>query len=220
MTILYLFLFFREFKTPAHEKIVYQGYDRGTTREIVREFFTEDSFYTAIQHHLDETDLTMKVRISKKDFSTLLVYKKTEGKEAYFLKKKDNYYVFRLNHKKWKRLNRNRIYDRHTLFEVFRFYPFENPETIEFPLYEARYGMVVKGICEYRGIDTVKTFMVEIECYKLVLKIEKGVLGAMAKALLRGRELQFYYEKKLPHRFIKWTDGKDGAIIIKRIEKG
>ena len=216
--LLLLFFFFKDYSLPEYERIVYQGYDKGTTREIVRDFYVKEDHYRVVQHHLDKTNLTMIVKISKKDFSTYSVYKKTENKEVYNLIKDEKGYIFRLNKGRWKKLKKKVIYDRHTLFEVFRFYPFSSKETIEFPLFEAKYGMVVKGVCKYEGEEVVETPMGKIRCYKIIFSIEKGIIGSIVKTLLKGREFQFFYEKESPHRLVYWTDKKDGYIIIKRIE--
>lgn len=205
---------------PNGEKVVYLGYDQGTTREISHEVYDNgDSYYSVHEHH-DTTRIIVKCWVWASDLSTIKVIKDRSGQFQLGVEPipegilvKDGF-----KSKSSKVKHDGRFYDRHTLIEVFRGFPFDEPQTIEFPFFEANVGMVITGTCTYGGIHTIETDIGEFRCHKLTLGFKSKLVETVYKMLLAGRSFDFYYEVREPHRMIYWTDNKDGYLKLIRIE--
>lgn len=205
---------------PNGEKVVYLGYDQGTTREISHEVYDNGDNYYSVHEHHDTTRIIVKCWVWASDLSTIKVVKDRSGRfqlgvepipEGILVKDGFKGKSSKVNHD-------GRFYDRHTLIEVFRGFPFESPQTIKFPFFEFNVGMVITGTCTYGGIHTIQTDAGEFRCHKLTLGFKSKLVETVYKMLLAGRSFDFYYEVTEPHRMVYWTDNKDGYMKLIRIE--
>jgi len=189
---------------PSGERVVYLGYDQGTTREIIHEIYDNGNSYYSVHKHIDTTRIVIKCWVRKSDFSTIKVIKDRSGRFQLGVEPVEGGILVSDGFKGKQSMlkHEGRFYDRHTLIEVFRGFPFDQPETIEFGFFEFNLEMVITGTCTYGGIHTINTDAGE----------------SLYKVLLAGRSFDFYYEVAEPHRMIYWTDNKDGYLKLIRIE--
>ena len=205
---------------PNGEKVVYLGYDQGTTREITHEVYDKGDHYYSVHKHIDTTRIIVKCWVRKSDFSTIQVIKDRSGRFQLGVESIEGGIRVSdgVKDKQSMLKHEGRFYDRHTLIEVFRGFPFDAPRTIEFPLFESNLGIVITGTCTYGGIHTINTDAGEFRCHKLILGFKSKLIDTLYKVLLAGRSFDFYYEVSEPHRMIYWTDNKDGYMKLIRIE--
>ncbi len=215
--ILLIFLGFKMFNIEGKETIRYRGYEKKTERDILRSVWFEDGLVCATQAHLDESNLFLVVKVYQDSLYTSYVEKHKKGRLVLKEKREKGKIKVNLEGRK-KEVSNPRVFDRHTLFEVLRFYDFENPEKMEIPLYVPEYK-TVKASVEYVGIDTVSTPLGKIASHRLRLRI-LGLGGLISRLIGRPLDFDFWYAKDYPHYLVKFTDGKQGKIIIKRIEEG
>lgn len=202
---------FRTFHIPKKEKIHYIAYEKGKFTPIVREVWTENGFVLSSHKHLDESSLSLNVKIFQDSLYTFEVEKYKKNKKVLEEKREKNGIKIVIDGKK-KMIKKSQVFDRHTLYEVFRFYNFSNPKKIEIPLLVPEIG-VIPAELSYHGKDTVDCPLGRIECYKLSLKI-KGIWGIVAR-----HPFEFWYNTKYPHYLIMFSHGKDRYTKIKAIEK-
>jgi len=205
---------------PNGERVVYLGYDQGTTREISHEIYKEGNHYYSIHHHHDTTQIIVKCWVKASDLSTIKVIKDRSGRFQLGVEPVEGGILVSdgVKGKQSMLKHEGRFYDRHTLIEVFRGFPFDQPETIEFGFFEFNLGMVITGTCTYGGIHTINTDAGEFHCHKLTLGFKSFIVKTLYKVALAGRSFDFYYEVRDPHRMIYWTDNKDGYMKLIRIE--
>ncbi len=215
MIIFVLFLGFRYFDVPYGEEIVYIGREKDTQRDIIRKIWTEDGLVCAIQHHLDETDLFLLVKIYKDSLYTHYVEKHSKGEKVLLEVRKGGEICVNIKGKN-KKVKTPQVFDRHTLFEVFRFYNFNDPENMEIPLYVPEYK-TIKANLSYAGIDTLDTKIGKLVCHHLKMRIG-GLGGFISKLIGRPLNFDFWYLAEYPHYLVKFTDGKQGEIVIKAIK--
>lgn len=223
--LLSLFLIAAGFSDPGipnAEKVVYWAYDGGnnTSREITHAIYDKGDHYYSVHRHVDTTQIVVKCWVRKSDFSTKKVMKDRSGRFqlgvepiASGILVKDGF-----NGKEHKVKYEGRFYDRHTLIEVFRAFPFENPHTIEFPFFESGVGSVITGTCTYGGIHDIETKAGIFRCHKLTLGFKSRLVETVYKMVLAGRSFDFYYDIEAPHRMVYWTDNKEGYMKLLRIE--
>jgi len=205
---------------PSGERVVYLGYDQGTTREIIHEIYDNGNSYYSVHKHIDTTRIVIKCWVRKSDFSTIKVIKDRSGRFQLGVEPVEGGILVSDGFKGKQSMlkHEGRFYDRHTLIEVFRGFPFDQPETIEFGFFEFNLEMVITGTCTYGGIHTINTDAGEFRCHKLTLGFKSKLVETLYKVLLAGRSFDFYYEVAEPHRMIYWTDNKDGYLKLIRIE--
>jgi hypothetical protein len=205
---------------PNGERVVYLGYDKGTTREISHEVYDNGDNYYSVHEHHDTTRIIVKCWVQASDLSTIKVVKDRSGRFQLGVEPAPEGILVKdgFKGKSSKVKHDGRFYDRHTLIEVFRGFPFDEPQTIEFPFFESNVGMVITGTCTYGGIHAIQTDAGEFSCHKLTLGFKSKLVETVYKMLLAGRSFDFYYEVSVPHRMIYWTDNKDGYMKLIRIE--
>jgi len=225
ITLLAFFLISTGFSDPGLpqvEKLVYLGYDEGnqTSREISHDVFDKGNYYYSVHHHHDTTRIIVKCKVRKSDFSTLEVIKNRSGRFQLGIEQTETGICINDGEKdrQTKVKHSGHFYDRHTLMEVFRAYPFENPQTVKFPFFEVNLGMVITGTCTYRGQETISTPLGKIQCHKLTLGFKSLLVETAYKMILAGRSFDFYYDVNPPHRMVYWTDNKGSYIKLIRIE--
>ncbi len=209
---------------PNGEKVVYLGYDGGneTTREVTHEVFDKTDHYYSVHKHIDTTRIVVKCWVRKGDLSTIKVIKDRSGRfqlgiepASFGILVKDGF-----KGKESKIKHSGHFYDRHTLIEAFRGFPFDEAHTVEFPFFEFNVGTVITGTCTYGGIHEIETDIGNFKCHKLTLGFKSKVIETVYKAVMAGRSFDFYYEVAEPHRMIYWTDNKEGYLKLLRIESG
>ncbi len=209
---------------PHGERVVYLGYDgeNNTSREVSHEVYREGDTYHSIHTHLDTTRIIVSCRVRASDLATLRVRKDRSGRlqlriEPYAggILVTDGF----ANNRETRVSHTGRFYDRHTLIEVFRGFPFDDPQPVEFPFFESNLGVVITGTCTYHGIHTISTPAGDFRCYKLTLGFKSQIVQTLYSVVLAGRSFDFYYETAESHRMIYWTDNKDGYMKLIRIER-
>jgi len=207
---------------PDGERLIYWGYDGGnnTSREIVHVIYERDDHYYSVHKHIDTTRIVVKCWVRKSDFSTLKVIKDRSGRFQLGVEPIPSGILVKdgFKGKESKVKYQGRFYDRHTLIEVFRGFPFDDPRTIEFPFFESNVGKVITGTCTYGGVHTIKTDLGEFRCHKLTLGFKSKLIETVYKMVVAGRSFDFYYEVAEPHRMIYWTDNKEGYMKLIRVE--
>ncbi|MBD3285193.1 hypothetical protein GF359_02250 [candidate division WOR-3 bacterium] len=207
---------------PSGEKVVYLGYDAGnqTSREITHEVYNKGDYYYTVHTHHDTTQITVMCKVRMNDLSTIQIVKNRSGKFQLGIEQKHDAILVQdgFKDKETKHKHSGRFYDRHTLLDAFRGYPFDNPETVEFPFFESNIGMVITGECTLGGIYEVNTSIGKIKCYKLTLGFKSSFVQTAYKMILAGRSFDFYYQVVEPHRLIYWTDNKGSYIKFLRVE--
>ncbi|MBN2380144.1 hypothetical protein JXM67_10135 [candidate division WOR-3 bacterium] len=207
---------------PGDESLVYLGYDQEnqTSREIIRETQDKGDYYYSVHEHRDTTRIVVKCKVRKQDLSTIQVIKNRSGRFQLGIEQVSEGILVKdgFKDKQSKTKHSGHFYDRHTMMEVFRGFPFDDPETVEFPFFEVNLGIVVTGTCTYRGVYNVKTSLGEIRCHKLTLGFKSKLIDTAYKMVISGRSFDFYYETEAPHRMIYWTDNKGSYIKLLRIE--
>ncbi|TKJ43729.1 hypothetical protein CEE36_03315 [candidate division TA06 bacterium B3_TA06] len=205
---------------PNGEKVVYLGYDQGTTREISHEVYDNGDNYYSVHEHHDTTRIIVKCWVQTSDLSTIKVIKDRSGRFQLGVQPIPEGILVSdgFKGKSSKVRHEGSFYDRHTLIEAFRGFPFERPQTVEFGFFESNVGMVITGTCTYGGIHTIQTDAGEFRCHKLTLGFKSKFVETVYRMLLAGRSFDFYYEVREPHRMIYWTDNKDGYMKLIRIE--
>ncbi|GEM_PF-1894007 len=220
--LLSIFAGFSDPVIPDGERLIYQGYDAGnqTSREIVHVVHDKGNYYYSEHEHIDSTQIKVRYWIRKQDFSTIKIIKNRSGRLQLTveqvpsgIKVTDGFKNKESNLK-----YSGRFYDRHSLFDVFRAYPFNKPVDMEFPLFESTLGTLITGTCTYGGIHKIKTKLGTFRCYKITLGFKNNLLAAVYKMLTADRSFDFYYELAKPHRMIYWTDNKKSYMELKRIE--
>ena len=206
---------------PNGEKVVYLGYDKGSTREISHEVYREGGSYYSIHHHLDTTEIIVKCWVRASDLSTIRVIKDRSGRFQLGVEPISGGILVKdgSNGKESVIKHDGPFFDRHTLIEVFRGFPFDAPQTIEFSFFESGLGTVIIGTCMYRGVETIETDIGDFRCHKLTLGFKSPIVETLYKLLLAGRSFDFYYEVDPPHRMVYWTDNKEGYLKLIRIER-
>lgn len=204
------------------ERLIYKGYDDGnkTSREIVHIVYDKGDYYYSTHEHLDSTRIIVKCKVRKSDFSTMQVIKDRSGRFQLSIEPCSEGILVKDGFKtKENKINHSGVfYDRHTLLDVFRAFPFENPQKIEFPFFESNVGSVITGTCVYDGIETIKTDIGEFKCHKLTLGFKSPLIETVYKVAVAGRSFDFYYEVAEPHRMIYWTDNKGSYLKLIRNE--
>lgn len=220
LTLLLLAAGFSDPGIPNGEKVVYLGYDQGTTREIIHEIYDNGNSYYSVHKHIDNTKIIVKCWVRKSDFSTIRMIKDRSGRFQLGVEPIEGGILVSDGFKDKQSMlkHEGRFYDRHTLIEAFRGFPFEAPETIEFDFFESNLGRVITGTSEYGGIHTIQTEIGDFRCHKLTLGFKSFIVKTLYKVVLVGRSFDFYYEVDAPHRMIYWTDNKDGYMKLIRIE--
>ncbi|TET23287.1 MAG: hypothetical protein E3J71_02690 [Candidatus Stahlbacteria bacterium] len=205
---------------PNGERVVYLGYDQGTTREIIHEIYDKGDHYYSIHKHIDTTKIIVKCWVRKSDFSTIRMIKDRSGRFQLGVESIEGGILVSDGFKGKQSMlkHEGRFYDRHTLIEAFRAFPFDDPGTIEFGFFESNVGTVITGACVYGGIHTIQTEIGDFRCHKLTLGFKSFIVKTLYKVVLAGRSFDFYYEVDAPHRMIYWTDNKDGYMKLIRIE--
>ncbi len=167
--ILAVFLFragFGDPQIPDAENLVYRGYDDGnkTSREVTHKVYDKGDYYYSTHEHLDTTRIIVKCKIRKSDLSTMQVVKDRSGRFQLSVEPcSGGLLVKDASKSKEVKINHSGVfYDRHTLLDVFRGFPFENPQKIEFPLFESNVGTVITGTCIYGGIQNDPTIVMRV----------------------------------------------------------
>lgn len=208
---------------PSGERLVYWGYDGGnnTSREIIHVIFDKGDHYYSTHQHLDTTKIIVKCWVNKLDFSTRKVIKDRSGRFQLGIEPVDGGILVKDGFKGKEAkvsFSGDAFYDRHTLIEAFRGFPFDNPQTVEFPFFESALGTVITGTCVYGGVHEIQTDIGTFRCHKLTLGFKSKLIDTAYRMVLAGRSFDFYYDTEPPHRMVYWTDNKEGYMKLLRIE--
>lgn len=223
VTILLIATGFSDPHIPNGERVVYLGYDGGnnTSREIAHVIYDKGDQYYSIHQHLDTTKIIVKCWIRKQDLATNKVIKDRSGRFQLGIEPlPDGILVkdgFKAKESKVS-YSGGAFYDRHSLIEVFRGFPFQTPQTIEFPFFESNLGTVITGTCVYGGKHDIETEIGTLCCHKLTLGFKSKLIDTAYRVFLAGRSFDFYYDVDPPHRLVYWTDNKEGYMKLLRIE--
>ncbi|NLI98508.1 hypothetical protein GX441_07610 [bacterium] len=222
LTILLYGAGFSDPHCPNGESLVYKGYDDGnkTSRDIIHKVYDMGGYYYSTHEHLDTTRILVKCKMRKSDLSTLQVIKDRSGRFQLGIEPTSGGILVKNGPKstETKVKYAGVFYDRHTLIDVFRGFPFENPRTVEFAFFESNVGSVITGTCNYAGIVGIKTDTGDFDCYKLTLGFKSQLIETVYQLAVAGRSFDFYYEVEEPHRMIYWTDNKGSYLKLKQVD--
>lgn len=209
--------YFHDPKIPNNEFTVYHAFEKGKVVPIERKITLENNCYRI--EHTDTTGLLVISLIDTQSLKTVKVEKFRWGKPTLMVAC-DSTHIFieDLLRNKRRRLSvRGPVYDRHTIFEVFRGFPFNEKKKVEFPLLLPDLDFilgpelgVITAVVTLEKEEVIETLFGKIECYKLTMA-PKGVIGLVYK-----KRFYFWYSTAPPHILILYEDS-DGRVT--KIEK-
>lgn len=140
-----------------------------------------------------------------------VVYKLKNGKTLKTLKKSFDYenkkVICNVNGKNKEFEFKNDLVDRENLGLFLSNYPFEKKNDLSFHLLSHEPSLD-KMIIKYKGRETIKNGKNMVECHKLEMKPDLGVLKLLEVFVPK---VYFWFESKPPHNFIKY-EGLEGGL--------
>lgn len=197
-------LSFQNPKIPNNEFTLYHAFEKGKVVPIERTIGIENNCYRT--EHTDSTGLLVISVIDMQSLKTVKVEKFRWGKPTLrVVCDSTGIIVDDLQKNRTRRIHHSGpVYDRHTLWEVFRGFPFKDKKSIEFPLLVPELE-VITAVVSLEKQELIETDFGKIECFKLKMA-PKGVIG-----LLYSKRFYFWYSTIPPHSLIVYQDS-DGRI--------
>lgn len=195
---------------PDREYSTGLGYDKGKVVPIERLITHDNGCYRV--EHTDSTGLRLVTRIDRKTMRTIRVEKFRHGQPT-LTETFDSTGVLVVDErtKKTRRFRyRGMLYDRHTLSEVFRGFPFDRQQSVEFPLCVPEWG-IITAVVSFDKKEIIETDIGRSECYKMTMR-PKGVAG-----WLYTKRFYFWYETGPRHRLLFYSDSDGRMTKIKSI---
>jgi hypothetical protein len=198
---------FHDPQIPNDELTLYHAFEKGKVVPIERKITVENNCYRT--EHTDTTGLkvisfvdrqslkTVRVEKFRHDKPTLRVVCDSAGITVEDLQKNRKH---RFNHS-------GPVFDRHTVWEVFRGFPFLDKKSIEFPLLVPELS-VVTAVVSLEKQEIIDTDFGRVECYKLTMA-PKGVIG-----WFYNKRFYFWFSCIPPHLLILYrdSDGRETKI--------
>jgi hypothetical protein len=200
-----LFLEFSDPQIPDGELSLYLATEKGIITPIERRITHSDSGYLTV--HRDTSGLEVQSFVDCKTLKTIWVRKFRDG--SLTLEERCDSIGVLVKDLAKNRARRFRhqgpVYDRHTLFEVFRGFPFAAGDREIFSLVVPEFR-IIGAEAKLLGKERLKTPWGEEECYKLEMK-PRGLIGFLAR-----KYFHFWYSLKSPHHLVLYQDS-DGREI-------
>lgn len=195
---------FQDPPIPNNEFSAYLAFEKGKVVPIERTITVENDCYRT--EHTDTTGLRVISIVDRQTLGTVKVEKFRHGKPTLTVNCDSAGITVRdLRNKKTRRFRHpGPVFDRHTLWEVFRGFPFREGKSVEFPLLVPELG-VITAVVRFDRKETIDTDFGTIECCKLTMA-PKGVVGWMY-----GKRFFFWYETGAPRRLVLYGDS-DGRV--------
>lgn len=184
---------------PDTEHIVYETNDHGKIGQI-----TIDSRKDSLGYHiLYVSDRVIEAVLDTIDLRTRYLKKTIGNKLNVEIFNDRSYRVFYQGREK-KYLNRDPIFDRHTLDFALRGFPLNADFKRRIRLGVPEF-MVINGDLDVMGDDSVSTPVGTFDCWKIRL---------IPRVVFTKMKFYLWIEKEYPHRFVKYSDSSGNNYIL------
>jgi hypothetical protein len=185
---------------PASEYYVYETNDHGKIGQIKVETQKDSLGY----HLVYTSDRVIEATLDTLNLKTLYLKKVIQGK-LNVVSFNDRYFRVFYKSREHKYINREPIYDRHTLDFVVRGFVYERDFKKRIRVSVPEF-MIVNADLDKVGEDTVHTPAGDFECWKIRL---------IPRVIFTKMQFFFWIEKDYPNRFVKYSDtsGKNQILL-------
>lgn len=203
--LLALLVGFSDPRIPDQEVNLYLATEKGVTTPIERLITRTPEGYLTV--HRDSSGLEVQGLVDLQTLRTIWVRKFRNGRQTLEVVCDPTRVVVKdlIKNRARDFPHSGQVYDRHTLFEVFRGFPFAAGGKYSFPLLVPEFRIIGAEV-ELTGRELLNTPWGEEECYRLEMA-PRGLIG-----LLMRKRFYFWYSCRPPHHLILYKDS-DGREV-------